>query len=77
MSNPPVNGHIPRQASPSSEAVSRVVPLLPNRRTAEPPAGAERKRPRLHVHSFRFAREDPFAGANLYACRCGVVRHGL
>jgi hypothetical protein len=32
---------------------------------------------RFHVHSFRWAREDPFSPHNLYACRCGVVRHGL
>jgi hypothetical protein len=30
--------------------------------------------PHAHVHWFRYWRDDPFSGATLYACRCGVVR---
>ena len=31
----------------------------------------------LHVHWFRRLSDDPFSGAVLYACRCGVVRSGF
>ena len=30
-----------------------------------------------HVHLYRWSGEDPFSGHNLYACRCGRVRHGF
>jgi hypothetical protein len=31
----------------------------------------------FHVHLYRRTSEDPFSGHNLYACRCGRVRHGF
>lgn len=31
----------------------------------------------LHLHRYRRTGDDPFSGASLYACRCGVVRPGL
>ncbi|MCZ2817382.1 hypothetical protein [Modestobacter sp. VKM Ac-2984] len=30
-----------------------------------------------HLHHYRRAGDDPFSGASLYACRCGVVRPGM
>ncbi|MEU2349057.1 hypothetical protein [Modestobacter sp. NPDC049651] len=30
-----------------------------------------------HLHGFRRSGDDPFSGASLYACRCGVVRPGV
>jgi len=32
---------------------------------------------RLHAHLFRRIGDDPFSGATLYRCRCGVVRPGM
>jgi len=32
---------------------------------------------RLHVHLYRRLGDDPFSGASLYACRCGVIRPGM
>lgn len=53
--------------------------LLPVRRHDENDKPRRRLLPvRLpHVHWFHWLREDPYSGHNLYACRCGVVRHGL
>ncbi|MCZ2825553.1 MULTISPECIES: hypothetical protein [unclassified Modestobacter] len=37
-----------------------------------------RRRPSpVHLHHYRRAGDDPFSGASLYACRCGVVRPGM
>lgn len=52
----------------------------PDLRVVAPPAVAAPARRRtglLHLHRFRWHREDPFSGQNLYACRCGKVRPGL
>ena len=32
---------------------------------------------RVHVHRFRHRTDDPFSGAVLYACRCGIERPAL
>ncbi|MGY1840864.1 MULTISPECIES: hypothetical protein [unclassified Modestobacter] len=32
---------------------------------------------RLHLHHWRRLGDDPFSGASLYRCRCGVVRPGM
>ncbi|MCZ2813445.1 hypothetical protein O2W15_18595 [Modestobacter sp. VKM Ac-2979] len=31
----------------------------------------------VHLHRYRRTGDDPFSGASLYACRCGVVRPGM
>ncbi|WP_166520872.1 hypothetical protein [Modestobacter roseus] len=30
-----------------------------------------------HLHRWRRLGDDPFSGASLYRCRCGVVRPGM
>jgi hypothetical protein len=44
---------------------------VPNPTTA--PA-LRRRLPVVHLHRLRHTGDDPFSGATLYACRCGVVR---
>ncbi|QXG74648.1 hypothetical protein KUM42_12210 [Modestobacter sp. L9-4] len=44
---------------------------MPNPTTA--PA-LRRRLPVVHLHRLRHTGDDPFSGATLYACRCGVVR---
>ncbi|MGY1745208.1 hypothetical protein [Blastococcus sp. SYSU D00695] len=31
---------------------------------------------RLHLHRYRWLRDDAFSGSSLYGCRCGSVRPG-
>jgi len=31
----------------------------------------------LHLHRYTRSGDDPFSGASLYRCRCGVVRPGM
>ena len=53
-----------------------VVSTLPVLNRARPWHGRSVAVPglRTHWHRFRWAGEDAFSGASLYACRCGVVR---
>jgi hypothetical protein len=46
---------------------------MPGRSAADPVD----RRPAWHVHWFRRTGDDPFSGASLYTCRCGVVRPGF
>jgi ribosomal protein L15E len=48
-----------------------------NERSRGAPEPAARRVSPLHVHWFRRRGDDPYSGAGLYACRCGVVRPGF
>lgn len=48
-----------------------------NRRVRGLPEPAASRVSPLHVHWYRRVGDDPYSGAGLYACRCGVVRPGF
>ncbi|MGY1594306.1 hypothetical protein ACI79D_20205 [Geodermatophilus sp. SYSU D00708] len=55
--------------------IALLPPTRPRTRSGEwRPAPIPQSPVRCRWHRFRWAGEDAFSGASLYACRCGAVR---